>query len=77
MRDGEVSVMNPLQQTAGHADGASSVVHLLITAGEVKKLAESPEQVMEEIWLRATQIGSVLENILHEPHGQPRWGLNE
>jgi len=77
VQDGEVSFMNPLQQTAGHTGGASSVVHLLITAGDVKKLAESPEQAMEEIWLRATQIGSVLEDILHEPHGQSRWGLNE
>ena len=40
-------------------------------------MAEDPEQVMEEMWVRATQVSSVLENILHEPHGVPRWGLNE
>jgi hypothetical protein len=32
---------------------------------------------MEEMWVRATQVSSVLENILREPHGVPRWGINE
>ena len=45
--------------------------------GEVRRMAEDPEQVMEEIALRATQVGSVLEGIFREPHGQPRWGVNE
>ena len=57
--------------------GASNVVHLLVTQGDVKLKAEDPERVMEEMWVRATQVSSVLENILHEPHGEPRWGLNE
>ena len=57
--------------------GSSSVVPLLITAEDVKRLAKDPERVMEEMRLRATEIGSVLEDILREPHGEPRWGLNE
>ena len=40
-------------------------------------MAENPEQVMEEIQLRATQVSSVLEGILLEPHGRPNWGINE
>ena len=56
---------------------SGSVVPLLMTADDVKMMAEDPELVMEEMWLRATRVGSVLENILREPHGEPRWGLNE
>ena len=72
--------MTPVQQTVnvtGGAGGAGSAVHLLITEQNVKLIVESPEQVMEEIELRATQVSSVLEGIFLEPHGQPRWGINE
>jgi hypothetical protein len=71
--------MTPAQQTASISSGANSMgaVHLLLTEGAVAMMAENPEQVMEEIRLRATQVGAVLEDILMEPHGQPRWGLNE
>ena len=69
--------MNPVQQTVSNTGGAGSVVHLTVTATDVKTVVEDPEQVMEEMWLRATQVSSVLENILREPHGEPRWGLNE
>lgn len=69
--------MNPVQQTVGNTVGADSVVHLTISAEDVKMMAEDPERVMEEMWQRATQVSSVLENILREPHGVPRWGINE
>lgn len=69
--------MTPVQQTANVTGGAVSAVHLMITEGDVKMMAESPEQVMEEIRLRAEQVSSVLEGIFLEPHGQPRWGINE
>jgi hypothetical protein len=69
--------MNPVQQPASNTGGVESVVPLLIAADEVKMTAEDPEQMMEEMWLRATQVSSVLENILQEPHGVPRWGINE
>jgi hypothetical protein len=69
--------MNPVQQTVSNTGVADSVVALTVRADDVKLMAEDPEQVMEEIWVRATQISSVLENILLEPHGVPRWGLNE
>ena len=52
-------------------------VHLLLTSGDVKLMAENPEMVMREIELRATKVSSVLEEILREPHGRPDWGLNE
>ena len=69
--------MNPVQQTVSNTGVADSVVALTVRADDVKLMAEDPEQVMEEMWVRATQVGSVLEKILHEPHGVPRWGLNE
>jgi hypothetical protein len=69
--------MIPSQQLAGNTIDANNVAHLLITEGDLKMIADDPERVMEEMWLRATEVGSVLENILREPHGEPRWGLNE
>ena len=52
-------------------------VHLLLTEGDVKLMADNPELVMKEIELRATKVSSVLEDILREPHGRIDWGLNE
>jgi hypothetical protein len=69
--------VNPMQQTVSNTGDAGSVVHLLVRVEDVKMVAEDPELVMEEMWTRATQVSSVLEDILHEPHGEPRWGLNE
>ena len=78
MRSGEMCVMNPVQHSvSNNTGGAGTVVHLAVMAGDVKTMVEDPEKVMEEIWMRATQVSSVLENILQEPHGVPRWGLNE
>ena len=74
---GEGCLVNPVQQTVSQSGGTVSAIHLLVTADDVKMMAEDPEQVMEEMWLRATQVGSVLENILREPRGIPRWGINE
>ncbi len=48
-----------------------------ISEDDLKLMAESPEEVMEEIRVRATEIGSVLEGILREDHGNSHWGLNE
>jgi hypothetical protein len=69
--------MIPVQQTTSNAGGTGSVVHLLIASDEAKKVVEDPELLMEEMWMRATQVSTVLEEILREPHGMPRWGLNE
>ena len=69
--------MNPQQQLASTPSVTSYAVHLMLREGDSRMIAEDPERLMEEIRSRATQIGSVLEGILHEPHGEPRWGLNE
>ncbi len=71
--------MIPVLQTSTVTGGADSLaaVHLLLPAGHVELRVEDPEQVMEEIQLRATQVSSVLEEILSDSHGRPDWGLNE
>ena len=61
---------------ASQGANSSAVVPLLLMEGGVK-MVENPEQVMEEIQVRATLVSSVLKNILTEPHGRPDWGLNE
>ena len=71
--------MTSTQQTQNVPGGTSGTfgVHLLLTQGEVKLTVDNPEQVMREIQLRAEQVSSILEGILHEPHVQPRWGFDE
>ena len=63
----------------GHKTGC--VLHLTLRKGEAGLLPDDPgkmtERLMEEISMRATVVGPVLEGILHDQHGQPRWGLNE
>ena len=69
--------MNPVQQISNVTGTSDGAVHLLLTMDEAGWQPQDPERMMEELHLRATQVGSLLEGILHEPHGQPRWGLNE
>jgi len=69
--------MNPMQQTVSGNTGSGGTIHLLITEGDVKLMVADPEQVMEEMWMRATEIGPVLEDILRKSHVEPHWGFNE
>ena len=64
-------------QSVTSATKGMGAVHLLLTEGDVKLMAENPERVMKEIELRATQVSSILEKILLEPHGRPDWGIND
>jgi hypothetical protein len=49
--------------TASHV-----VIHMLRPEGKAGLLPKDSEEVMEQIRLRATFIGPVLEGILHDPH---------
>jgi len=60
----------------GTTGGEIRAVHLLLREGEVRVLGGGPEKVMMEIEVRASTIGRVLEDILHEPHG-PALKLDE
>ena len=68
--------MQKYEATSGTASGVNAV-HLLLTDTEVRMLADDPEQVIQEIEVRATKVSSVLQNILTEPHDRPDWGLND
>ena len=71
--------MTTTQNMRNATSGADSqgAIHLLLTQGKVEVRVDNPEQIMEEIRVRAEQVSSILEGILTEPHGEPRWGLNE
>lgn len=71
--------MTPVRETMSVTRNAAGMeaVHLLLTEGDVKLMAENPERVMENIEARATAVSSVLEKILAEPHGHGDWGIND
>ena len=67
-----------MQNCTGSPDAITrGAVHLMLGQGDVKLMAENSELVMADLRQRAEQVGSVLNEILNEPHGEPRWGLNE
>ena len=45
------------------------VIHMLLPEGKIGLTPKDSEEVMEQIRLRATIIGPVLEGIMHDPHG--------
>jgi hypothetical protein len=63
--------MKPMEQTVNNTYDPC-VVHLMLTEGEIKLAAKDAQRFMEEIWSRATEIGPVLEGILHDPHCKPQ-----
>ena len=69
--------MNTVQHLVSNSSDTACVVHLLLREGDAGMAPQDPERMMEDIWARATLMGPVMERILHEPHGEPRWGLNE
>lgn len=71
--------MTPVNQTRNVTGGVDTMgaIHVLLAIKDTQKKSENPRQAMDEIEARATKVSSVLEKILHEPHGEPRWGLNE
>jgi hypothetical protein len=71
--------MTSVKQISSVSIGAGGIeaVHLLLTEGDVRLMAEAPEKVMAEIHARAERVSSVLEGILSETHGRACWGLNE
>jgi len=73
--------MNTVQHMIHDTSWPGGVLHLTLREGSQALPPESPakltERLMEEVSLRATMVGPVLEGILHEGQGQPRWGINE
>lgn len=44
---------------------------------DVELVVDESEKMREQIRLQATEVGPILEALLHDVHGQIRWGLNE
>jgi hypothetical protein len=65
--------MNPVQKTVSETLGSGSEVCLTVIASDPKLMAADPEQLMEDMWVRATKIGPVLEDIIQEPHPETIW----
>ena len=60
--------MKAMLNTTGQSHALNGVIHLTLNEEDMELAARKSEEVMEEIWSRATEIGSVLEGILQSPH---------
>jgi hypothetical protein len=73
--------MNVKQHIPADTGKAVGGRHLLRPNREADLVSIDPakltEERIEQISLRATIVGPVLEAILQEQHGYSRWGLNE
>ena len=67
--------MTPLQEIVNTTGRTGEAASLLLVGG-ANPAVESPEKVMEEIRSRATQVGSVLEDILHDAD-EKQWSFEE
>ena len=60
--------MIAVQHTANDAIANHCVIHVLLPEGKAVLMPKNSEEVMEQIRLRATILGPILEGILHDPH---------
>ncbi len=58
-------------------NGARGQAQLEIAETDIELVFEESEKMREHIRAQATEIGPILEALLHDAHGQIRWGLNE
>lgn len=58
-------------------NGTGGQVRLEITEADIELAVEESEKMREQIRMQATEMGPILEALLHDAHGQIRWGLNE
>jgi hypothetical protein len=60
--------MNAVQHIADNKTASQGVIHVVLPEDKAGRLPKDSQEVMEQIRLRATILGPVLEGILHEPH---------
>jgi hypothetical protein len=60
--------MNAVQLIANDTAATHGVIHIWSPEDKTGRLPKDSEEVMEQIRLRATIMGPILEGILHEPH---------
>jgi hypothetical protein len=69
--------MNPATQPMKGTNGAGGLGQLEVTETEIQLVVEESEKMREQVCVQATEMGPILEALLHDAHGQIRWGLNE
>ena len=58
-------------------NGAGRQGCLEIPDADIELAVEESEKLREQLRVQATELGPILESLLHDAHGQIRWGLNE
>jgi hypothetical protein len=56
---------------------AGTQAQVEIKKTDVELMIRESEKIREQIYMKATEVGPILEALLRESHGQIRWGLNE
>lgn len=56
---------------------AGGQVQIEIKETKVELTVEESEKMREQIRMRATEVGPILEALLRDTRGQIHWGLNE
>lgn len=69
--------MNPVTQLMNNTTGADGRVPVPMAETDAGLVAEESEKMRQQIRVQATEVGPILEALLHDAHGQIRWGLNE
>jgi hypothetical protein len=69
--------MNPASQPMNGTTGTGGQVQPEMMETDIKLVVEESEKMREQIRMQATEMGPILEALLHDAHGQIRWGLNE
>ena len=57
-----------MQHMANETTASHCVIHVLLPEGKAGLMPKDSEEVMEQIRMRATFIGPILESILNDPH---------
>ena len=69
--------MKPVAQSKDGTIVAGGQVRIEIEETEVELTVEESEKMREQIRLRATEVGPILEALLRNEAGYEHWGLNE
>lgn len=69
--------MNPATKPLNDTNSPGGQVEMVMTETDIKLVVEESEKMREHIQAQATEIGPILEALLHDTGGRIRWGLNE
>lgn len=69
--------MNPAAKHLNDTNSPGGHVETVITETDIELVVEESEKMREHIQAQATEMGPILEALLHDTGGRIRWGLNE